>query len=316
MSCGRQWSRCCPPSPPSRRADAHGATTAGPWRASCSWLGSGIGWERLPREVFGCTGMTCWRRLRDWHAAGVLGDLHRVLSGAAGRDGRSRLEPGVNRQCVHTRKRGQTSPRTKIGPNPTDRGRPGTKRHLLVDARGTPLGFELSGANRHDEPDAGLHPRRRSGRAPRPRTPAMPAPQAPRRQGLRPPSMSRRVSGPLDHAAHRAPRRRAIRPPGPPPLGGRTHPGMARPLPASHHPLRAPRRHPLGLHLARLLTSLPQPDQAVLLGVLSLHPSPTNPHRRRSPSASDDRVKMPEVHMRAPPPFCHRVDRQNEERRN
>ena len=42
-------------------------------------LWSGIGWERLPREVFGCTGMTCWRRLRDWHAAGVLGDLHRVL---------------------------------------------------------------------------------------------------------------------------------------------------------------------------------------------------------------------------------------------
>jgi transposase len=42
-------------------------------------LWSGIGWERLPREVFGCTGMTCWRRLRDWHAAGVLGELHRVL---------------------------------------------------------------------------------------------------------------------------------------------------------------------------------------------------------------------------------------------
>ena len=42
-------------------------------------LWSGIGWERLPREAFGCTGMTCWRRLRDWHAAGVLGALHRVL---------------------------------------------------------------------------------------------------------------------------------------------------------------------------------------------------------------------------------------------
>ena len=42
-------------------------------------LWSGVGWERLPRGVFGCTGMTCWRRLRDWHAAGVLGDLHQVL---------------------------------------------------------------------------------------------------------------------------------------------------------------------------------------------------------------------------------------------
>ena len=42
-------------------------------------LWSGIAWERLPREAFGCTGMTCWRRLRDWQQAGVLGDLHRML---------------------------------------------------------------------------------------------------------------------------------------------------------------------------------------------------------------------------------------------
>ena len=26
-----------------------------------------------------------------------------------------------------------------IGPNPTDRGRPGTKRHLLTDRQGVPL---------------------------------------------------------------------------------------------------------------------------------------------------------------------------------
>ena len=33
-------------------------------------LKTGIGWEDLPRET-GCSGMTCWRRLRDWQAAGV-----------------------------------------------------------------------------------------------------------------------------------------------------------------------------------------------------------------------------------------------------
>ena len=42
-------------------------------------LKSGIPWEMLPREM-GCgSGMTCWRRLRDWHAAGVWDRLHRVL---------------------------------------------------------------------------------------------------------------------------------------------------------------------------------------------------------------------------------------------
>ena len=32
----------------------------------------------LPRAS-GCSGMTCWRRLRDWQAAGVWTALHRVL---------------------------------------------------------------------------------------------------------------------------------------------------------------------------------------------------------------------------------------------
>jgi transposase len=41
-------------------------------------LRSGIPWEMLPREL-GCSGMTCWRRLRDWHEAGVWAGLHRVL---------------------------------------------------------------------------------------------------------------------------------------------------------------------------------------------------------------------------------------------
>jgi transposase len=42
-------------------------------------LKSGIPWELLPREM-GCgSGMTCWRRLRDWQAAGVWHALHRKL---------------------------------------------------------------------------------------------------------------------------------------------------------------------------------------------------------------------------------------------
>ncbi len=42
-------------------------------------LKTGIGWEDLPQEL-GCgSGMTCWRRLRDWQAAGVWQRLHEVL---------------------------------------------------------------------------------------------------------------------------------------------------------------------------------------------------------------------------------------------
>src|SRR6478672_3787176 len=42
-------------------------------------LKTGTPWEMLPPEM-GCgSGMTCWRRLRDWQRAGVWGRLHQVL---------------------------------------------------------------------------------------------------------------------------------------------------------------------------------------------------------------------------------------------
>jgi transposase len=42
-------------------------------------LKSGIPWEMLPKEM-GCgSGMSCWRRLKEWHEAGVWERLHRVL---------------------------------------------------------------------------------------------------------------------------------------------------------------------------------------------------------------------------------------------
>jgi transposase len=42
-------------------------------------LHTGLPWEMLPQEM-GCgSGVTCWRRLRDWQRAGVWERLHRVL---------------------------------------------------------------------------------------------------------------------------------------------------------------------------------------------------------------------------------------------
>jgi transposase len=45
-------------------------------------LKTGIPWEYLPGEV-GCgSGMTCWRRLREWQKAGVWEKIHRALLNA------------------------------------------------------------------------------------------------------------------------------------------------------------------------------------------------------------------------------------------
>ena len=62
------------------------------------------------------------------------------------------------------------------GPSPVDRGKLGTKRHLIVDAKGLPLAALLSGANRHDclflLPLLDAVPPIASGRGPRRRRPA------------------------------------------------------------------------------------------------------------------------------------------------
>ena len=47
-------------------------------------LKSGIQWELLPKEM-GCSGMTCWRRLRDWQAAGLWQRLWQSLLDELGR---------------------------------------------------------------------------------------------------------------------------------------------------------------------------------------------------------------------------------------
>ncbi len=51
-------------------------------------LKTGIPWEMLPQEM-GCgSGMTCWRRLKEWHKAGVWERLHRALLDRLGEAGR------------------------------------------------------------------------------------------------------------------------------------------------------------------------------------------------------------------------------------
>src|ERR1035438_305863 len=42
----------------------------------------------------------------------------------------------------------------QTGPNPTDRAKPGSKRHLICDSQGVPLAIQLTGANRNDSQQA------------------------------------------------------------------------------------------------------------------------------------------------------------------
>ncbi len=71
-------------------------------------LKSGIPWEMLPQEM-GCgSGVTCWRRLRDWQAAGVWDRLHQTLLDRLGDAGRIDWERASLDSASVPAKRGAT----------------------------------------------------------------------------------------------------------------------------------------------------------------------------------------------------------------
>ncbi len=106
-------------------------------------LKTGIPWEDLPAEM-GCgCGMSCWRRLRAWQQAGVWHALHQLLLTKLDRAGKiDWSRAAADSTFARAFGGGQES-----GPNPTDRGRPGVKQHLLVDAHGVPVAGITTGAN-------------------------------------------------------------------------------------------------------------------------------------------------------------------------
>jgi transposase len=142
------WERIAPllPPPKPRRRDHPGRKPIG-HRAALTGilfvLKTGLPWEDLPQEM-GCgSGMTCWRRLRDWHHAGVWGRLVEVL--LAELQGANRID--WSRAAIDASLTRALGGVEDSGPNPTDRGRPGVKHHLLADATGVPLAIGTTPAN-------------------------------------------------------------------------------------------------------------------------------------------------------------------------
>jgi transposase len=70
-----------------------------------------VPWRQLPASC-GVSGVTCWRRLRDWQTAGVWQQLHETLLAELHAAGRLDLHAAlVDSSHVHALKGGSTSAR-------------------------------------------------------------------------------------------------------------------------------------------------------------------------------------------------------------
>ncbi|MEU6215016.1 IS5 family transposase [Streptomyces sp. NPDC047023] len=106
---------------------------------------SGCTWQQLPTASFGPSGATAHRRFSEWSKARVWAKLHRLVLdelGARGELDWSRCAiDSVNMRAL----KGDLT-----GPNPVDRGKYGSKIHLITERTGLPISVAVSGANLHD----------------------------------------------------------------------------------------------------------------------------------------------------------------------
>jgi transposase len=109
-------------------------------------LKTGINWNDLPRELNCGSGSRCRRRLQEWHEHGVWVQLHALL--LAELHGADRIDwsrAAVDSASVRGRGGGEAT-----GPNPTDRGKKGSKHHAVVDQHSIPLAATVTAANAPD----------------------------------------------------------------------------------------------------------------------------------------------------------------------
>ncbi|WP_446447309.1 transposase [Streptomyces adustus] len=78
------WERAAPLLPPApERRRRHPGRLRVPDRAALAGalylLRTGVAWRDVPAEIVGCSGVTAWRRLRDWTEADVWPRQHTEL---------------------------------------------------------------------------------------------------------------------------------------------------------------------------------------------------------------------------------------------
>lgn len=106
----------------------------------------GASYEKIADPA--CSATTLRRRRDEWIAAGVFRDLERIVLASYDKIIGLNLDDVAIDGCIVKAPCGGNA----AGRSPVDRGKLGTKRSLLVDGNGIPLGAIVAPANTHDSP--------------------------------------------------------------------------------------------------------------------------------------------------------------------
>ncbi len=110
-------------------------------------LWTGCQWKAIQRTWFGVCSSTLHHRFQEWQQAGVFVKImQRMVRFYARKQGIQWLFQSIDSKSCSAPLGG-----TETGKSPVDRGKRGSKLHLLVDQRGAPLAVQVTGANIHDK---------------------------------------------------------------------------------------------------------------------------------------------------------------------
>ncbi|HSG42302.1 MAG TPA: IS5 family transposase [Anaerolineales bacterium] len=110
-------------------------------------LWTGCQWKAIHRSWFGACSSVIHERFQTWRKAGIFNQvLFEMVQFYA-----ARLGIGWEWQSIDSGTRPAPLGGTQTGKKPTDRGKSGSKIHILVDEKGAPLALNITGANEHDK---------------------------------------------------------------------------------------------------------------------------------------------------------------------
>src|SRR5215207_3076896 len=144
-TCGSESGPCYRRRKNRAHQDVHPYRSARSWTASSSSYAPAANGKPCP-DATALVRSTVHRRFQQWVGAGIIDAIVRAMVGWYERSWGIDWEW----QAADTKLLAAPLGGEATGPNPTDLGKSGTKRHLMVDGRGVPLAFHLSAANRHD----------------------------------------------------------------------------------------------------------------------------------------------------------------------